>query len=339
MPFIDSSKLYPLKFSPIYATRIWGGSLLSEATGRVVPETGIPIGESLELVDREDIQSVVSNGPLAGATISQLLDHYKTELLGSRWSGKGRFPLIIKFIDAGDRLSLQVHPDEVYCQRHGEGFEAKTKMWYVFASRAGAKVAAGVGSRTTKQQIVSTLSTLDVENYLQSYNSIPGDAYFIPAGILHTIGQGNLIFTIQQNSDTSFRLSDWGRVDEDGHSRELNIAEGLEAIDFRNRITSRIPGVVGEAPHNRKFALVNRCRHFSVDVLKLRNLWRENTNNGTSFHLLTAVNNPIKVGRHSESEAMVDLATGESVLIPACFSNYFIVPQKPGTTNVIRVTL
>ncbi len=337
---LEPGKLYPLLFAPIYATRIWGGDLLPEYTGRELPETNMPIGESWEVVDRPDVQSIVRNGALAGTTLDSLVKQYGPSLLGNRWNGEGRFPLLIKLIDAGERLSLQVHPDEAYCNRHQDGSEPKTEMWYVMANRAGAKIMAGIGTRTTRQQVLSSLSSPDVESHLQIFSSNPGDAYFIPAGMLHAIGEGNLLYEVQQNSDSTFRLSDWGRVDANGQSRELHVKQGEESIDFMNRISPRIPNVVGETAHNRKFALVNRCRSFSADVLKLRNLWQENTNNGGSFHLLTAVNNPIKVGRKSDGEEMmVEVQAGETTLIPACFGNYFILPQKSGSTDVIRVTL
>ncbi len=339
MAFVDPARLYPLLFSPIYMTRVWGGSLLAEVAGRELPETNMPIGESWEIADRPDAQSIVRNGALAGHTLEQLVKHYGRIMLGNRWNGTGRFPLLIKLIDAGERLSLQVHPDEAYCSRHRENCEPKTEMWYIMANRAGARVMAGLSPRATRQQVVSYVGSAEIENYLQTYASNPGDAFFIPAGTLHSIGEGNLVLEVQQNSDTTFRLSDWGRVDAAGHSRELHMEQGFEAIDFMNRTTSRIPGVVGEAAHNRKFALVNRCRSFSVDVLKLRNMWRDDTNNGGSFHLLTAVNSPVKVGRHSETDAMVEVKPGETVLMPACIDSYFILPQRSGSTEVIRTTL
>lgn len=339
MAFIDPAKLYPLLFSPIYVPRIWGGTLLTETLGREVPQSNPPIGESWELVDRADHQSAVKNGALSGNTLESLVKYYGRLLIGAKWNGHGRFPLLIKLLTVEERLSLQVHPDTAYCRLSGQPIEPKTEMWYVINHRPGAKIMAGLNPRATRQQLLSMLGSLEVENCLQNYPSSSGDAYFVPAGTLHAIGEGNLLLEIQQNSDCTFRLSDWGRVDAAGNSRELHIEQGLAATNFMNRATTRIPGVVGEVEHNRKFALVNHCNDFTADVLKLRNLWRDDTTASGSFHLLTSINNPIKVGRHSESEAMIEVAPGETALVPACFGSYFIVPQKSGSTDVVRVTL
>ncbi len=337
MAFVDPAKLYPLLFSPIYQTRMWGGSLLAEKLGRVVSNTALPVGESWEVVDRDTTQSMVRGGALAGNSLGRLVEYYGKLLMGNKWSGRGRFPLIVKLLDAGQRLSLQVHPDEDYC-RANPGVEPKSEMWYVISHREGAKVMAGLSPRATRQQLLGQLGSMEVENCLQNYPSFDGDAYFIPSGTLHALGEGNLVLEIQQNSDTTFRLSDWGRTDADGRPRELHVTEALESINFMNRSTTRIPGVVDMAERNRKFTLVNMCRDFACDVLKLRNLWRDDTV-GASFHLLTAINSPIKVGRHSENEAMVEVAPGDTALVPACFGSYFIVPQRAGTTDVVRTTL
>lgn len=339
MAFVDPDRLYPLLFSPVYVPKIWGGNQLEKRLGRSVPPGDLPIGEALEIADCENCQTVVRNGILSGNTLESLVRYYGRLLVGSKWSGRGRFPLVIKLLDSGQRLSLQVHPDEVYCRNHpAADVSPKTEMWYVISHDPGAKIMAGLSPRATRQQLLGTLSSLEVENCLQTYPSTDGDAYFLPSGTIHALCEGNLVLEIQQNSATTFRLSDWGRVGSDGAPRELHVQQGIEAVNYMNRTTTRIPGVVGDAEHNRKFQLVNRCSDFSADVLKLKTLWRDDTQH-SSFHLLTAVNNPIKVGRHSETETMEEVNVGETVLIPACFGSYFIVPQRSGTTDVVRALL
>jgi mannose-6-phosphate isomerase len=333
---IDRDKLYPLVFQPIYLGKMWGGTQIKEFLKRDdIPDLKEPVGESWELVDREDEQSVVANGPLKGTTITQLVKHYGKTLLGSKYSG-GRFPLLVKIIDASERLSLQVHPDEQACARLGDGAEPKTEMWYILNAQKGAKIMAGVNSRSTKQQLLSTIQTAEVEKHLQVFESEPSDAYFIRSGTLHAIGKGNLLVEIQQNSDTTYRVSDWGRVDKDGKSRELHMEKALESINYINRTSPRIPGVAGVVQHNRKFPVVNRCRFFSVDDLRLIGEWNEDTTVSGSFHLITCVNKHIRI---STNDSNVDLNPGQTCLIPASLGAYRILPMEPGETDVLRTTL
>ena len=140
--YVDFNALYPMKFKPIYQARIWGGTQMSEVLRREVPAAADPIGESWELVDREDEQSVLVNGPMAGRTMHELLKHYGRELVGRKAKSTDRFPLLVKLIDAGDRLSLQVHPDEAACREIGGTAEPKTEMWYIIAARKGAQILA-----------------------------------------------------------------------------------------------------------------------------------------------------------------------------------------------------
>ena len=174
---------------------------------------------------------------------------------------------------------------------------------------------------------------------LQNYASQPGDAYFIPAGTLHAIGAGNLILEIQQNSDTTYRISDWGRVDAEGRSRELHVEQGMKSINFMNRTSPRIVGAVGEAGHNRKFDVVGNCPFFRVDDLRLVEKWIDDTLSGGSFHLLSAVNAPVSVGKEGDPARRTELSAGETVLIPAGFGSYTIEPLLPGESTVIKTTL
>ena len=337
--FIDCTELYPLKFAPIYQERIWGGTQMSEVLRREVPAGENPIGESWELVDREEEQSVVVNGALRGKTLRELLHHYGRELVGRKAKSIDRFPLLVKLIDAGDRLSLQVHPDEAACARIGGGAEPKTEMWYIIAARKGAQILAGLQGRATRQQLVARLDSPDVENLLQIYPSQPGDAYFITSGTLHAIGGGNLILEIQQNSDTTYRVSDWGRVDASGKPRQLHVELGMQSINFMNRTSPRIAGASDAAGHNRKFSVVNLCPFFTVDDLRLAAVWNDDTAPAGSFHLVSAVSGAVTVGKSADPARSVDLATGETALLPACFGAYTVTPRGEGRCAVVRTTL
>ncbi|MBR2345148.1 MAG: class I mannose-6-phosphate isomerase [Lentisphaeria bacterium] len=333
---LESSKLYPLKFMPIYMERIWGGNMMSEVLGRTLPEHSVPIGESWELVDRDGEESVVLNGELAGCTLHELIEHYRGNLLGRAGKDFVRFPLLVKIIDAGERLSLQVHPDEQACREIGNGAEPKTEMWYVIAAESGAEIMAGLNGSATKVRLKDVLDYPDeVESMLQIYNSQPGDAYYIASGTLHAIGAGNLILEIQQNSDTTYRVNDWGRLGPDGKPRELHREVGLKSINFTNRTSPRIAGVVGETGFNRKYDVVKLCPFFQVADLRLCSVWNDSTGSGESFHLLSAVNGCVEVGR---DERTAVLLPGETALIPGCFGAYYIKPLD-GKATVVKTTL
>jgi len=335
MKFVESSELYPLKFVPIYQRRIWGGTLMTDVLHRDVPAALAPVGESWEIVDREGEDSVIANGELAGAKLSEVVRHYGRQLLGARAANAARFPLLVKLIDAGERLSLQVHPDESVCAQLKNGAEPKTEMWYIVAAKDNAKILAGLHGRATKQQLKEKLNDPAVEDMLQVYPSAVGDAYFITSGTLHAIGGGNLILEIQQNSDTTYRVSDWGRVDDNGKPRELHVDLGLKSINFMNRTSPRIAGASDQAGHNRKFSVVNNCRFFSIDDLRLTGVWNDDTASSKSFHMISAINAPVKVGK---PEHLVELGVGETALLPACLGAYIIEPMAKHCT-VLKTTL
>ena len=338
--FIPENELYPLKFHPVYRTRVWGGEQLQSVLHRQIPENDGPVGESWEIADRIDVNSVVSEGPLAGITISELVKHYGNALIGSRGRGAARFPLLVKLIDAGERLSLQVHPDAGACAKIGGGAEPKTEMWYIVSAKQGAQIFAGLKPRATRLKLTELLGTGDaeaLESQLQVYESLPRDAYYIQAGTVHAIGAGNLLLEIQQNSDTTYRLSDWGRVGLDGKPRELHVSQGMTSIDFTNRTSPRIAGSVNQTRHNRKFDVITVCPFFRVSDLRLTTSWRDCTLNDASFHLLTAIDAPVSIqGRSGDP---VDLAPGESALVPANFGDYAIEPHMAGESTVVKTTL
>ena len=336
MKSIEREKLYPFKFKPVYMERVWGGTMMSEVLKRELPAHDAPIGESWELVDRDEVNSVVANGELAGASLSELVAAYGSALMGSKAAGRKQFPLMVKLIDAGERLSLQVHPDEKACRELGGGAEPKTEMWYIIANRPGAKIFAGLSREATRVQLMDLLDSADVETLMQSSISHEGDAYFITSGTLHAIGGGNLILEIQQNSDTTYRVNDWGRVGTDGKPRTLHKEQGMKSINFMNRTSPRVPGTVGVCSYNRKFDIVKMCPFFRVSDLRLSSSWRDDTGGGESFHLYSAVKNRFEIGR---DEFKTVISPGETALIPACFGIYTVTPLDEGAATVIKTTL
>jgi mannose-6-phosphate isomerase len=221
-------RLYPLKFRPILKHRIWGGQKLREL-GKEIAE-GEKIGESWELADLPDDKSVISNGELAGKTLSSAIQNYPIEITGDE-NYSGAFPLLIKLIDAQDILSVQVHPDEQTCERLGKG-EPKTECWYIIAAEPGAVIYKGLKEGVTKDRFAEAIKESNVAELLTKVTVESGECHFLPAGTAHSIGAGLLIAEIQTPSDTTYRVFDFNRVDDTGKPRQLHIEEALESIHF-----------------------------------------------------------------------------------------------------------
>jgi len=330
VPRDNEQKLYPLLFAPVYREIMWGGDLMSGHLGRRIPKTRVPVAEAWEIVDREDAVSVVENGPLSGETLRSLIETRREETVGdSKLTPQGRFPLLVKLIDAGKRLSLQVHPDQAACAAH-PGAEPKTEMWYIVAAKPEGRIFAGLKSSCTQRQFIKLASLPEVEECLQSFKSAPGDAYFINAGTVHAIGAGNLLLEIQQNSDTTYRISDWGRLGADGKPRELHLEQALECVNFADRSSPRIPAVADEAKFNRKFPIVNKCPFFHVDNLLLVDDWRDDTGKST-FHLITAIDNGVAV---ESGSGTVEVERGRTCMVPATTGAYKIIVGSERTSVI-----
>jgi mannose-6-phosphate isomerase len=209
--------------------RVWGGRRLESLLGRKLPLAS-RIGESWELVDREEAQSVVHEGPLRGATLHELWMRHRDAVFGPGLPDAPRFPLLCKILDAQDRLSVQVHPPAAVAAQLGG--EPKTEMWYLLDTQDGSAIYAGLASGVTRPAFERALAENRVAATIHTLPTHPGDAIFIPSGRVHAIGAGNLIVEVQQNSDTTYRVFDWNRLGLDGKPRALHIEESLASIDF-----------------------------------------------------------------------------------------------------------
>jgi mannose-6-phosphate isomerase len=220
---------YPLKFQPIYKKRIWGGQKLRKIFDKDIPPLE-KIGESWELADLPDDKSVITNGQFAGQNINSLIQKYPEEIIGNK-NFSGNLPLLIKFLDAEDILSVQVHPDEQTCKQMGRG-QPKTECWYIISASPDAVIYKGLKKGVTKEQFSKAIENGTVAELLVKVPVEAGQCHFLPSGTAHSIGAGLLIAEIQTPSDTTYRVFDWNRVDDTGKARQLHIEEALQSINF-----------------------------------------------------------------------------------------------------------
>jgi mannose-6-phosphate isomerase len=229
---MDKTKLYPLRFEPIYQYRLWGGRRLVSLLSAPLPGDE-PIGEAWVLSDRTDHQSPVANGLLRGLTLGQVLEQFPEQLMG-KWSSRfRRFPLLLKFLDAHEMLSVQVHPSDDPSELISKGDTAKTEAWVVIEAEKGSQIYAGLKSDTTADILRKSLHDGTIADHLVSISPKTGDAVFIPAGTVHTLGNDVVVFEVQQNSDVTFRLYDWGHIDSvTKEPRPLQVDQAFACIEF-----------------------------------------------------------------------------------------------------------
>jgi mannose-6-phosphate isomerase len=298
--------LYPLTFQPIFKERIWGGRTLETLYQKHLPPT-VPIGESWEISDRPGDESVIANGPLAGRTLRWLMAHHAAEVLGDAQPAPGgRFPLLCKILDAREKLSLQVHP------RSSEFGEPKTEMWYIARADAGAQLYVGLKRGITRQQFERSLRAGTVEDCFHTMSVRTGDTMFLPSGRVHAIGAGLVIFEIQQNSDTTFRVFDWNRVGLDGKPRDLHVAESMQSIDFDDFE----PSLAAGEPFNRgHFGVRPVVRHalFNADLIHAE-MQEVMAFDEPRLRVIVVVNGRVRAEGGGESAA---LEAGQFCVIPA----------------------
>jgi len=230
--------LYPLTFQPIFKERIWGGHNLATLYGKALPQ-GRLTGESWEISDRPGDESVIAHGPLQGKTLRWLMEQHPDELLGPRSKIPLRFPLLIKIIDAQETLSLQVHPPPAMAAPLGG--EPKTELWYVAQAGPGAEFFVGLKKGVSRAEFENKLARQTVAECFHRIPVKPGDSMFLPSGRVHALGARTVIFEIQQNSDTTYRVFDWNRLDARGKGRQLHVEQSLASIDFTDIEPSLLP--------------------------------------------------------------------------------------------------
>lgn len=313
--------LYPLKFLPILKERLWGGTRLSSVLGHCFPKKNVAYGESWEISGVEGSVSVVANGYLAGNNLQELTEIYMADLLGDHvYERFGcEFPLLIKFIDANDVLSVQVHPDDVTAARRHHAY-GKTEMWYVIDSESDAQLFSGFNRKVTREELLQQLTNGGFAQLLHSEHVAPGDAFFIPAGRVHTIGKGILLAEIQQTSDITYRLHDWNRLDANGQPRELHTQLALDVIDYEPVVNAKIPAQTANE------AQLIKCQYFVVNRLLLTKVRECNYDFIDSFVVYICIDGRVQVDCSGADTQT--LCTGQCMLVPAEIKHIFLTPMQ-----------
>jgi mannose-6-phosphate isomerase len=313
------SGLYPLKFKPIYRDKIWGGNRLKSVLGKDYGD--LPnCGESWEISAIEGFVSEVDNGFLAGNSLQELVEIYMGDLVGDRIYKKfgDEFPLLIKFIDAEQDLSVQVHPNDELSKKQHNAY-GKTEMWYVVGAEKGALINSGFNQPVTREKYLEYFSQGKLTELLHYDEVVPGDVFFIPAGRVHSIGKGALVAEIQQTSDVTYRIFDFNREDENGNERELHTELALEAITFDYKDQYKTPY---QTEKNSSSEIVS-CEYFTTNFFEFDKEIEKDYHQLDSFIVYMNLNGEFRV---ETEDAKVTVKKGETVLIPANLETFRLVP-------------
>ncbi|MDC0629061.1 class I mannose-6-phosphate isomerase [Flavobacteriaceae bacterium] len=307
--------LYPLKFQPILKDKIWGGQKLQQLLHKSTSST--KAGESWEISDVEGDTSIVANGPLKGTSLKTLMDTYTSDLMGAKNFRQfgNKFPLLIKFIDAKQDLSVQLHPNDKLAKARHNSF-GKTEMWYVVQADPASNLIVGFNQEMTPELYVKHLEDKTLQSILNFDAVKAGDTYFIEVGRIHAIGAGVLLAEIQQTSDITYRVYDWDRVDADGNERELHNDIALEAFDFDMPDNFRVQ----YAPKSNVFTELVSCPYFTTNVLEVtETISKQNTQDSFVIYMCVEGKANLVV-----DGIVTEFSMGETVLIPACIETFSI---------------
>lgn len=324
------SELYPLKFEPILKEKIWGGNTLVKEYGKP-GNAEQKIGESWEISGVSDNISVVENGFLAGNNLEEIIEVYMGDITGDVIYEKfgNEFPLLIKLIEANDDLSIQVHPDNELAKKRHNAY-GKTEMWYILKCQNNAKIYTGFSKPVTKDEYLDALHTNKVQDLLNTEISAPGDTFFTPAGRVHAIGSGNVLAEIQQTSDITYRIYDWGRKNKNGESRELHTGLALDAIDFKAAGHSKIHK---DLSPNKTEKLIG-CEFFNTNIIQFNQQIQRDYNLLDSFVIYMCTEGSFRILWNNNSEVV---RKGETVLLPAFLREIILKPEPFATLLEIYI--
>lgn len=312
---MENVNIPPLKFRPLLKSAIWGGEKIAPLKGIVTDQEHI--GESWEVSGVKDNESIVDNGPDAGLNLRQMMEKYGAALVGEKniETYGNTFPLLIKIIDAAGDLSLQVHPDDALAKKRHNSL-GKTEMWYIVDTEPGAIICAGLSKEVTPDQYAAKVADNTLMDVVAHHESHPGDVFFLPAGRIHSIGAGNLLVEVQETSDITYRIYDFGRVDaKTGKPRQLHVEEAKDAIDYTvypSYVTKPGPEIEGVKE-------LVKCDHFTVYRIDVDGSKTFRPLTG-SFSTFTCIEGELTITDDRSNK--VDFRAGQSVLLPAMATSY-----------------
>lgn len=313
------NKLYPLKFKPVFKEKIWGGTKLKEVLGMNYGDIK-KCGEAWVLSGVNDNETVVAGGFLAGNELNELVEVYMDDLVGEKVyeKYKNEFPILVKFLDANDYLSIQVHPDDELARKRGQG-NGKTEMWYIISAEKDAELISGFSKKVDKGTYLHHLENKTLNHILNIEKVQAGDVFFMPAGRVHALGPGILMAEIQQTSDTTYRIYDYDRVDDHGNKRDLHTEEALDAIDFAvyDSYRSHYPKV-----KNKSVEVVNQP-FFTTNIIHIDRALEREYETLDSFVIYTCVQGNADI---DYPDGTLKLTMGECLLIPNEISKITIRP-------------
>jgi mannose-6-phosphate isomerase len=320
--------LYPIKFSPVLNKKVWGGDRLKNKFNKDIKEDN-PIGESWELSSRKERISIVINGEFKNKSLIDLIRQNRREVFGlgsEKWGHE--FPLLIKFLDINERLSVQVHPDDNYAMKYEKSL-GKTEIWYVIDAEESAKIIYGFKKGITKEKFINLIKENNITSSLREIKVKKGDIIYIPAGILHAARGGILIAEIQKSSDITYRIYDWDRLGLNGKPRELHLKKALDVINFNNYKVN--PRINNKSIKRNGYKILNyiKSEYFNVEIIKIERHYKRNMN-GKCFEVLVCIEGKFEIIYNNNKDIILK---GETVLIPACLGIFLI----KGKAKIIRV--
>ncbi|MDR1667506.1 MAG: class I mannose-6-phosphate isomerase [Bacteroidales bacterium] len=324
----ESQGLYPLKFIPILKERIWGGTWLQRLPGK--GSRSKHIGESWELSGVTGDVSVVANGFLKGNDLNELVEVYMGDLVGDRVYERfgAEFPLLVKFIAAQDNLSIQVHPDDrLAAQRHNA--YGKTEMWYVMEADADSRVIMGFNRPVDRETYRKAVAEKRLPDMLNVEEAKKGDVFFIPAGKVHALCKNIVVAEIQQTSDITYRIYDWDRTDASGKSREIHTEQAIDAIDYTQQTQHKV-----RYDSLAQTVELVKCPYFTTKLVRLRQPVEKDYQGIDSFVIFVCVAGHCMI---NAGDAVLPIAEGETVLLPAVLKNISLIPLKPSELLEIHI--
>ena len=314
-------KLYPLKFTEIFKEKVWGADNLNKLLNKKT-DLNKKIGESWEISSVEKNISIISNGFLKGNNLQEVIEIYMGNIVGDKIFDKFgvEFPLLIKFIDANDVLSIQVHPDNDTAKKRHKAY-GKTEMWYIIDSKNDAELISGFNKETNKQEYKRTLLSGNIKEILNFERANKNDVFFIPAGRIHAIGKGIVLAEIQQTSDITYRIYDWGRLGNNGKPRELHTDLAVDVIDYNYYNSYKTKYKYS----NNKTSNIIECEYFKTNILEFDKNLKKDYNLIDSFVIFMCIEGEFDI---EYNKNIVSCSKGETVLIPAELKNISLLPKE-----------